>query len=101
LGEEFVRGGMSMVRVRAMGDNLALLTSRGGEKMEELISLNKDWFDSIFVRIQPWTASFTVSHRVVWVRCIGLPISIWNRECFTRVVGEVATLVDIDEATLT
>jgi len=100
LGEEFVRGGMSMVRVRAMGDNLALLTSRGGEKMEEIINLNREWFDSVFVKMQPWSASFTVSHRVVWVRCIGLPITLWNRECFARVVGDIATLIDIDDATL-
>jgi len=100
LGEEFVRGGMSMVRVRAMGDNLALLTSKGGEKMEEIINLNRDWFDSVFVQMQPWSTSFTVSHRVVWVRCLGLPITLWNRDCFARVVGDIATLIDIDDATL-
>ncbi|XP_068466662.1 uncharacterized protein [Phaseolus vulgaris] len=100
LGEEFVRGGLSMVRVRAMGDNLALLTSRGGEKMEEIINLNKEWFNSVFVKMQPWSPSFTVSHRVVWVRCIGLPITLWNRESFARIVGDIATLIDIDDATL-
>ena len=89
-----------MVRIRAMGDNLALLTSRGREKMEELINLNREWFDSIFVRMQPWSTTFTVSHRAVWVRCFGLPISLWNRECFARVVGDIATLIDIDDATL-
>jgi len=68
--------------------------------MEELINLNREWFDSIFVRIQPWSATFTVSHRAVWVRCFGLPISLWNRECFARVVGDIATLIDIDDATL-
>jgi len=100
LGEEFVRGGMSMVRVRAMGDNLALLTSRGGEKMEEIINLNREWFDSVFINMQSWSASFTVSHRVVWVRCLGLLITLWNRECFARVVGDLATMIDIDDATL-
>jgi len=100
LGEEFVRGGISMVRVRPMGDNFALLTSRGGENMEELIKFNKEWFDNVFVSIQPWSAAFTVSHRAVWVRCFGLPMSLWNRECFARVVGDIATLIDIDDVTL-
>jgi len=100
LGEEFVRGGMSMLRVRAMGDNLALLTSRGGKKMEEIINLNKEWFNSVLVKMQPWSPSFTVSHRVVWVRCLGLPITLWNRESFARVVGDIVTLIDIDDATL-
>lgn len=27
------------------------------------------------------------------------PILLWNRDCFSKVIGEVATLVDIDKAT--
>ena len=41
LGEEFVKGGMCMIKVRCMGDNLALLMPREGESMEDLIKLNK------------------------------------------------------------
>jgi len=47
LREEFVRRGMSMVRVRSMGDNLALLTPREGETMEDLT----EWFDNVFVSL--------------------------------------------------
>jgi len=76
LGEEFVRGGMNMVRVRSLGDNLALLTPREGEDMEELVQLNREWFDSVFLSIVPWSAAHVVNHKVVWVRCFGLPISL-------------------------
>lgn len=100
LGEEFVRGGMNMVIVRSMGDNLALLTPREGENMKELIKLNREWFDSIFVSIDPWKKSRVASHKAVWVRCYGLPISLWNEDCFARVVGEVTTLISIDKAAL-
>ena len=89
-----------MVRVRSFGDNVALLTPREGENMEELIKLNREWFDSFFVSIEPWTVSRVVSHKKVWVRCYGLPISLWNKYCFARVVGEAATLITIDNATL-
>jgi len=99
LGEEFVKGGMSMVKVRYMGDDLVLLTPPEGENMEELINLNKEWFESIFQSIEPWSAKLVADHKVVWVRCYGLPLTFWNKDCFSKVVGEVATLVSIDEST--
>ncbi|KAK8469885.1 hypothetical protein PHAVU_004G009401 [Phaseolus vulgaris] len=100
LGEEFVRGGMNMVKVRSLGDNLALLTPREGESMKELVKLNKEWFDSIFISIKPWSTESVATHKVVWVRCFGLPISLWSKECFVRVLGEMANLISIDDATL-
>jgi len=104
LGEEIVKGGMSMVRARFLGDNLVLLTPREGEAMEDIMKLNKGWFDSVFTSVSPWSLNCGASHRIVWVRCFGLPLPAWNRECFTKVIGELsraATVVSIDEATLT
>ena len=100
LEEEFVKGGLNMVKVRSLGDNLALLTAREGENMEELIKVNREWFDSLFESIEPWTVSRVTGHKEVWVRCYGLPISLWNKDCFARVVGDAATLISIDNATL-
>jgi len=100
LNEEFVKGGMSMVKVRFMGDNLVLLTPKEGERMEEIIKLNKEWFVSLFVNIEPWSVKFEVGHKIAWVRCYGIPVTLWNKDCFSKVVGEVASLVDIDENTL-
>jgi len=48
LCEEFIKGGMSMVRVTFLGDNLVLLTPKEGEQMDELLNLNKEWFKSVF-----------------------------------------------------
>jgi len=36
-----------------MGDNLVLLTPKEGERMEDLIKLNKEWFDNVFEVIEP------------------------------------------------
>jgi len=99
LCEEFIVGGMDMVRVRYLGDNLTLLTPREGERLEDIIALNKQWFESVFESIEPWSDALVAGHKITWVRCYGLPISMWNRDCFTKVIGEVATLVDIDKAT--
>ena len=76
LGEEVVKGGMSMLTLRAMGDNLIMLTPRERESMEEIIKQNGEWFDNVFASIMPWTVSSRSSHRIVSIRCYGLPLHI-------------------------
>lgn len=82
LCEEFFTGGMNMIKVRYMGDNLVLLTPREGERMKDLIKLNKEWFESVLDVIDPWSKSCVASHKIVRVRCYGLSISLWNKDCF-------------------
>jgi len=100
LGEKFLKGGMSMIKVRYLGDKLAMLTPRVGESLEDLIKLNKAWFDSVFDSIDPWSENYVADHKIVWVRCYDLPITLWNKECFSKVVGEKASVVSIDKSTL-
>jgi len=100
LEEEFLKGGMSMIKVPFLGDKLAMLTPRVGESFEDLTKLNKAWFDSVFDRIDPWTENHVAGHKFVWVRCCGIPIILWSKDCFSKVVGEKASLVSIDNSTL-
>jgi len=82
LKEEFVKGGMSRIKLRFMGDNLVLLTPMYGERLEETIQLNNEWFGSLFISVEPWSETYVAGHKVVWVRCYGLPIPLWNKDCF-------------------
>ena len=88
-----------MIKVRYMRDNLVLFTPKEGEQMEEIIKLNNKWFTSLFEDIEPWSESLVVGHRLAWARCYDIPIPLWNRDCLSKVVGEAAELVSIDEAT--
>jgi len=100
LQEECVKGGMNMFKVRFLGDNLVLLTPKAVIRMEDIVKLNNEWFESIFEEFKPWTATSVVGYKIVWVRCYGLPFPLWSKECLSKVVGEVASLVDVDEATM-
>jgi len=103
LGEELVKGGMNMVKVRLLGDNLVLLTPSAGENMEDVIKLNKEWADRVFVSFKPWSNDIGPSHKTMWVRCYGLPFSFWSRDCFTKVIGIMApsaTLKAVDDSTV-
>jgi len=99
LSEEFVKGGMSGIKLRFMGGNLLLLTPKDGDSMDVIIKLNNEWFVSLFDDIEPWSESYVAEHKIVWVRCYGIPLTLWNEQCFSKVVGEVASLVSIDEST--
>jgi len=99
LSEEFVKGGMSMIKVRYLGDNFVLLTPREGERMEDIIKLNKSWFTSVFEDLEPWSASFVASHKLVWARCYGLPLPLWNKDCLSKIIGEMEDRISIDEET--
>jgi len=57
LCEECVKWGMSMFKVRYMGDNLVLLTPKEGERMEDIIKLNNEWFVCLFEDLKPWFES--------------------------------------------
>ena len=103
LGDELVKGGLNMIRVRKLGDRLHLITPREGENMDNIIKDHKEWFDEVFVSIEPWSVLSASNHRVVWVRCYGVPLSYWSRDCFEKVLGVMATsavLVSIDKNTL-
>jgi len=102
LVEELVTGGINMLRVRALGDNLVLLTPREGEKMENFIKVNSEWVDCVFESIKPWSLSSGPSHKSIWVRCYGLSLPLWNEECFTKLIGALAPsamLIGIDSST--
>jgi len=61
-----------------MGDNLVLLTPKDGDRMEDIIKHNNEWFVSLFYDIEPWSESHVAEHKIVWVRCYGIPLTLWN-----------------------
>ena len=54
--------------------------------------------DSVMEVVKPWSDGFVVEQRFVWLRCYGIPFSLWNKDCFSKVLGKEASLVAIDEA---
>ena len=97
LCDEVVKEGLNMIKVRFLGDNLVLLTPKGGERMDDLIKHNKEWFESFLKIIDPWSESLVVDHKIVWVRCYELSLSHWNKDCLSKVVEEFGSLVFVDE----
>ncbi|ESW04590.1 hypothetical protein PHAVU_011G108300 [Phaseolus vulgaris] len=68
--------------------------------IKDAIEENKEWFEEIFDTIIPWNEQFVAVDKLVWVRCRGLPLKLWNYDCFKHRAALLGTLVEIDEATL-
>ena len=77
-----------------------LLKGENETKINEAIAENKDWFEDLFDTIIPWEEQFVAVDKLIWVRCRGLPLKLWNSECFKHIAALLGTLVEIDEATL-
>ena len=77
-----------------------LLKGENEMTIKDAIEENKEWFEEIFDTIIPWNEQFVAVDKLVWVRCRGLPLKLWNYDCFKHRVALLGTLVEIDEATL-
>jgi len=51
----------------------------------------------MFQSILLWSNEKLPSHKLVWVRCSGLPLSLCNKKCFEKVVLPIGMLHDVDE----
>ncbi|ESW22039.1 hypothetical protein PHAVU_005G121500 [Phaseolus vulgaris] len=101
LNESFILGGLSYIKVKFLGGFHVLLMGENKTKVKEAIEENKEWFEDLFDTIIPWEDQFVAVDKLVWVRCRGLPLKLWNTECFKHIVALLGTLVEVDEATMT
>jgi len=57
--------------------------------------------DNLFRNVVKWSDKIIPQHKVVWVKCWGLPLSMWNKQVFGKVLeAQTLEMVTIDEATL-
>jgi len=99
--EELFSGRISRINEKYMGDDCVLLTHVNEDSPEKMVEENKAGLENLFHEIVEWSDSIILRHKHVWLRCRGLPLTLWNKEIFTNMVATQAReIVDIDEATL-
>jgi len=79
LKDNFFLGGMTFLKVRYLGDNVVLITSLDGIKLTNVIEGNNNWFATMFKSFIPWSRDQVSSYKLVWLRCYGLPLTLWNK----------------------
>ncbi|KAK6645947.1 hypothetical protein PHAVU_L001950, partial [Phaseolus vulgaris] len=100
LNESFVLGGLGYIKIKFLGGFHVLLKGENESKIKDAIEENKEWFEDLFDTIIPWEENFVAVDKLVWVRCRGLPLKLWNYDCFKHIAALMGTLIEVDEATL-
>lgn len=49
--------------------------------------------------LKPWGPSEVPKDKVVSVRCLGLPLHLWRKDCFENLVNPVEKIIIVDEKT--
>jgi len=98
--EEMFEEGLGFIKMRYLGDKQVLLTSHNGVPLSEITAASKESLGKLFVTLKPWGECKVVGHKVVWSRCRGLPLNLWTVDCFREILGNVGTIVELDDDTL-
>ncbi|ESW33234.1 hypothetical protein PHAVU_001G053800, partial [Phaseolus vulgaris] len=98
--QSFLMEGYNFNRMRYLGGLYVLLSGESDEALQKSIEDNKETFAEFFDSVVPWDNSFVVEDKVVWVRCRGIPLKFWNKNCFKQVATLVGALIEVDVATL-
>lgn len=69
-----------------MGPNICLLEDFVGEDMESMLHEKRDWWDLLFVSINPWKSSDVDTVRLVWLKTYGIPCHAWSESLFRPLV---------------
>ncbi|XP_057443861.1 uncharacterized protein LOC130736017 [Lotus japonicus] len=97
--DAFILEGFHTIQVKYLGDDLVLLSGPEGVDLEQALAGAKEWIEEVFQVVYTWSPAVVLDHRLAWVRCSGLPINMWTRNCLAHLVLPAGNLVAVDEAT--
>jgi len=50
------------------------------------------WLEKLFISVVPWCQEDVTECRFAWLRFYGLPVNVWNEECFRHIEKNVGSL---------
>ena len=84
LVEAFIREQVFSIQVREWSGHRMLLTFPSKEEMNSM--LGGSWLYNWFEEIHTWKpGEEEESARVVWIRCYGVPLNLWNANTFLSI----------------
>lgn len=94
--DHLILEGINCIRVRYLGDNFVLLTGEDGANVDVIWNHDREWLDGIFESISPWSPETALDHRLVWIRCEGIPLHLWKVSFFKEITKEVGEVIAVD-----
>lgn len=67
--------------------------------LEQWAKEEKIWLDELLESLVPWDPYCVPQRRLAWLRCEGIPVNLWTRDCFESISQHLGALVRIDPLT--
>lgn len=97
--EDLLSMGALDIYITPMGGRLVLLCFKTIEEMTTFISEAQEWLSKWFDSVSPWDFSHVSNERLVWIKCIGIPLQVWCHNFFSSLVCGFGSLVNTDRGT--
>ncbi|OIV93204.1 hypothetical protein TanjilG_24419 [Lupinus angustifolius] len=81
-----------------MGGKLFLF--KGEVDVEKRFDMEEDWCKYFFSSIRRWNPKEGAKERMIWVRCIRVPIHAWTVEFFRFLAEKIRVFIKVDDKTL-
>jgi len=89
--------GLVGLKAKFMGDDCVLLTPEKELTLEKMVDENRGSLENLFRGVVKWSDKCSPRYKLVWVRCWGLPLSLWNKQVFGKVLeAQAIEVMSID-----
>jgi hypothetical protein len=100
LQDNFRMEGMINFKVNVLGFRMVLLWSDKVGEVKGVVE-SVGWWSSLFEKVVPWSPELVSNHRVMWLRCYGVPVHAWGNNLFRALAFKFGRFVEVDEITRT
>jgi hypothetical protein len=98
--EGLIMEGYDDIQATFMGGNMMLLHDVTKGVIQEAVKLNGKWWEGWFRRIEEWSPETVHDRRLVWLRCLGVPLHAWEESLFCSIASSFGTWLETDPVTL-
>ncbi|KAK8670691.1 hypothetical protein V6N13_037309 [Hibiscus sabdariffa] len=89
--------GLGEITVKRLADRVFLLEVNDDALYSSLKEARWSYLLEIFTEVHPWSDSFKIPERVVWVELVGTPLHCWNPHTFKQIAEIWGELIFLGE----
>ena len=80
-----------------IGDDMVLLLGLTDDQARNLMEEQIEGQDPIFYSMEKWNSRMRPGHRLIWVRCWGIPLMMWDTQHIKKIIAGVGDMVDVED----
>ncbi|KAL4333410.1 hypothetical protein GQ457_07G016410 [Hibiscus cannabinus] len=85
LHERLCKWGLGEIKIKRMAGRVFLLEVEDSLVYSSLKDYGWSYLKEVFTEVHPWSDSFRIPERVVWLELFGVPFHCWNQQTFRRI----------------